>query len=176
MSYILAKLCTYKGLLPQGSPASPYISNIRCIMFDKRLSSLAQKYNANYSRYADDITVSGSKNIINLLCTINTILNEEGFQLNDKKTRFAYNYQKQEVTGLIVNGSEVKISKRYIREVLKNIYYIKKYGLFEHLQRSRNVSSFYKEHLYGQAYFIYMIEKGKGKNILEKLDNINWDY
>lgn len=67
LSYVLAKLCTYKGVLPQGSPASPYITNILCLKLDKRLSGLAKKYVAVYTRYADDITFSGTRGIKALL-------------------------------------------------------------------------------------------------------------
>ena len=33
---------------------------------------------------------------------------------------------------------------------------------------------FYREHLYGIAYFIKMIDKEKGEKYLSKLDEINW--
>ena len=46
LSYTLAKLCTFQGVLPQGSPASPAITNIICLKLDKRLSSLGEKNNA----------------------------------------------------------------------------------------------------------------------------------
>ena len=63
MSYCFAKLCTVDGVLPQGSPASPTLSNIRCLKLDKRLSALCMRFNAVYTRYADDISISGACNI-----------------------------------------------------------------------------------------------------------------
>ena len=36
--------------------------------------------------------------------------------------------------------------------------------------------SFYKEHLYGLAYFIKMINEDMGENYLSKLDDISWAY
>ena len=51
VSYYLAKLLTKDGVLPQGSPASPKISNIVALHLDKRLSELAKCYKATYSRY-----------------------------------------------------------------------------------------------------------------------------
>lgn len=104
VSYYLSKMLTKDGVLPQGSPASPMISNIVSHHLDKRLNELAKCYNAVYSRYADDITFSGATNIKNMIPIIKKIVSEENFQVNEKKTRYAYYYQRQEVTGLIVNN------------------------------------------------------------------------
>ena len=175
VSYYLSKMLTKDGVLPQGSPASPMISNIVSHHLDKRLNELAKCYNAVYSRYADDITFSGATNIKNMIPIIKIIVSEENFQVNDKKTRYAYYYQRQEVTGLIVN-KKVSIPKEYIRDILKEIYYCKKYGVSSHLIKIGNHKSFYKEHMYGKAYFVYMIDREKGQKILCDLDSIDWEY
>ena len=86
VSYYLSKMLTKDGVLPQGSPASPMISNIVSHHLDKRLNELAKCYNAVYSRYADDITFSGATNIKNMIPIIKKIVSEENFQVNEKKT------------------------------------------------------------------------------------------
>lgn len=176
ISFILAKLCTYEKRLPQGSPASPYLSNIACLKLDARLSALATKYDAKYSRYADDITFSGNRGIKKLRLIAATILSEEGFEVNDRKTRIAYPYQRQEVTGLIVNGDAVKVDKRYKRSLLQEIYYCIKFGVQSHMRKIDCEKAFYKEHLYGKAYFVSMVEPEEGKKIFDLLGKIQWDY
>ena len=47
--------------LPQGSPASPALTNAACLRLDRRLSQFAEKNNWRYTRYADDLTFSISK-------------------------------------------------------------------------------------------------------------------
>lgn len=175
VSYYLSKLLTKEGRLPQGSPASPMISNIVAMRLDKRLSALAKKYEAAYSRYADDITFSGKRNVKNLIPIAQKIIEEENFKVNEKKTRYAYDYQRQEVTGLIVN-KKVSVPKNYLKEIRKEIYFCKKYGVSSHLIRTENHKSFYKEHLYGKAYFVNMVDKKLGKAILQELDSIIWEY
>lgn len=176
ISFILAQLCTYENELPQGSPASPCISNITCLRLDKRLLGLARSYNANYSRYADDITFSGNPGIENSLRIVEQILDDEGFTLNHKKTRLAYTHQRQEVTGLIVNDGKVRVSKRYKRSLMQEIYYCRKFGVDSHLSHIESIKKFYKEHLYGKAYFVYMVEPNTGKEVIKQLNEINWDY
>lgn len=176
LSYVMAKLCTHNGFLPQGSPASPCITNILCLKMDKRLGGLAKKYDAVYTRYADDITFSGGKGILSLLPIAEKIIQDEGFSLNAQKTRSALKHQRQEVTGLIINDGTLKIPKEYKRKVRQEIYYCKKYSVYDHQEKTGENYAFYREHLYGKAYFIHMVEPELGEKLLDELDDIKWEY
>lgn len=176
LTCIISKLCTYKKRLPQGSPASPCISNIRCIKLDNRISKLVQTFNASYTRYADDITISGEKNITKLLNTVRNIITDEGFTVNENKTRIRYSHQRQEVTGIIVNGTIPKLPKEFKSEVRKELYYCKKFGPYNHQSKIGDMHSFYKEHLYGKILFINMVEEKLGKQMMEDFNSIAWDY
>ena len=173
VSYALAKLITKDGHLPQGSPASPYVSNIVCLKMDKRLERLAEKIGCTYSRYADDITFSGDRQLLDYIDVIRKIIREEGFVVNEKKTRIQSKYYRQEVTGIIVNNT-MRVDKRYKKYLRQQIYYCNKYGVDNHLCKIGCHFSGYKDHLYGIAYFIKMVEKEEGIKWLEKLDQINW--
>jgi RNA-directed DNA polymerase len=50
---ILARLCTCRGALPQGSPSSPRLANLVCFRMDRRLSQFADRRGVVYTRYAD---------------------------------------------------------------------------------------------------------------------------
>lgn len=176
VSYTLAKICTYHGALPQGSPASPYLSNIVCNDLDNRIHYLAKSYEATYTRYADDISISGKNGIQNCIMVVKKIICEEGFQVNNEKTRISFRYQKQVVNGLIVNGVSVAIDKKYLKKFAQELYYIKKFGILDHQKRLEMNKAFYKEHLYGKAYFIKMIDFNKGISFIKILDEICWEY
>ncbi|MFK4345207.1 RNA-directed DNA polymerase [Paenibacillus sp. RC62] len=174
LSYSLASLTTFKGFLPQGAPSSPCIANILCNTMDKRLLALATKMNADYSRYADDITISGDENIRDYIDTIKSIIINEGFDINYRKLRLQTNKNMQEVTGLIVN-EDVKVKRKYKKKLEQHIYYCRKFGVYSHLQKIEAESkSYFKEYLYGMANFIKMIEPDEGVKFLKKLDDLNW--
>lgn len=175
VSYMLSRLCTVDGVLPQGAPTSPYLSNIVCLKLDKRLSLLAEKYEATYTRYADDITFSGKYGVQNIVKSAIGIIEDEGFKINKKKNRIAFKYQRQEVTGINVSGGKISIDKKYKKALLQEIYYCKKYGLTDHLTHIHCDKRFYKEHLYGKAYFVHMVDKELGEKVIRLLNEIDWE-
>lgn len=175
VSYLMARLCTHNNELPQGAPTSPYLSNVVCLKLDKRISELAKKYDASYTRYADDITLSANTDIANIIPVVEKIVTDEGFSLNEKKTRVLYEYQRQEVTGLLVNGNMVRVDKKYIKKLKQEIYYCKKYGVADHLKHTECDKRFYMEHMYGKAYFVKMVDTHLGQRIIEELDSIAWE-
>ncbi|MGL4731502.1 MAG: retron St85 family RNA-directed DNA polymerase [Clostridium sp.] len=175
MSYILADLCTYNNVLPQGAPTSPYISNIVCLRLDKRLNILCEKIGANYTRYADDITISGDKSIIEYFNTFIKIVSTEGFDVNEEKIKIIVGNKKKTVTGIVVN-EKLSVDRKMKRFLRQHIYYCKKFGVRNHLEKIECKKSFYKEYLYGIAYFINSVEPEVGKSFLNELNEINWEY
>ena len=176
VSKLLTKLCTNANdVLPQGSPASPELSNLVSLKLDKRLGSLAKSIGADYTRYADDITFSGKKSIRKYESVIRKIISEEGYEINEEKYRIQYSFQRQEVTGLIVND-KVSVPQKYVAELDNAIYYCKKYGVVNHMKHIDCERGFYKEHLYGLAYFVKMVDAEKGLNYLIELNSIDWPF
>ena len=112
--------------LPQGSPASPVLTNIVCRNLDRRLRGLARRFGLHYTRYADDITFSSMHNVYQeggeFMAELRRIVLGQHFELNEKKTRLQVRSARQEVTGLVVND-KVNISRAYIRD-LDNLLYI----------------------------------------------------
>lgn len=116
----ISRLCTVKAplrkvirnsarklVLPQGAPTSPLFSNAVCQNLDNLLESLAQGNQLSYTRYADDITFSGSNNVFEadsaFIIELVGIISEQGFRINASKTRLLGKSARQEVTGIVVN-------------------------------------------------------------------------
>ncbi|MEQ1865813.1 MAG: reverse transcriptase family protein [Micropepsaceae bacterium] len=88
----------------QGAPTSPGLCNAILLRLDRRLAGLAKKRGLAYTRYADDLTFSGSEaQVKKLLGIVPKIAAEEGFEINAGKTRLMRQSGRQAVTGVIVN-------------------------------------------------------------------------
>ncbi len=103
---ILVKLSTFHGVLPQGAPTSPVLSNAYLYDFDVIMDSHCSGVGLTYSRYADDLTVSGDNKaeIVQAIGIARDLLRERfALEINDRKTRIVSAHGQQRVTGIVVN-------------------------------------------------------------------------
>ena len=154
---LLTYLCTYNGYLPQGAPTSAYISNLVMKDFDDELGNWCDKNNISYTRYSDDMTFSGNFNPNLVIKKVKEMLFKLGFELNKKKIHIIRQNQQQKITGIVVN-EKIQVERKYRKEIRKEIYYIKKYGLDSHLNRinCKNKEK-YLNKLYGRILFVIQI-------------------
>ena len=114
----ITDIVTYKGTLPQGAPSSPQISNAILFDFDNEISEACYLTGCVYTRYSDDITISGSirKDVVKMVELATHLLNEFGFSINNKKTRIASTNSRQVVTGILVNDV-IRPTRKYRKRV-----------------------------------------------------------
>ncbi|WP_084679007.1 reverse transcriptase family protein [Flavobacterium reichenbachii] len=187
---ILSLLCTYSEInettldgvtyyvqsgerkLPQGSPASPAISNMIVYKLDKKINGLAKKLNFSYTRYADDMSFStneeNSKNVSRLLYFTKKIIESEGFVIHPDKVHVMRKGMQQKVTGVVVNKklNVDRMQLRKFRAVLHNIekngWKDQKWGKAIHLINA----------VEGYINYVYMVNPEKGTAFKQNLKNI----
>lgn len=170
---VLAGLCcsydeNAKGnVLPQGSPASPLLTNAICDMLDRRMKGVAKRFGLHYTRYADDMTFSSMHNVYQedgeFRKEISRIISDQGFRMNESKTRLQKTGSRQEVTGLTVNAI-ANVSRQYISDLRWIISIWEKEGY------AKAFAKFYPK---------YKKEKGyikKGEPIMENVIGGKLDY
>ena len=93
--------------LAQGAPSSPALANLCAFGLDLRLDGLARTLGARFTRYADDLVLSGPASLHaareRIAAWVGRIVREEGFELNHRKTRCAGASRRQQVCGVVVN-------------------------------------------------------------------------
>ncbi|MDJ1464197.1 TIR domain-containing anti-phage reverse transcriptase [Nitratireductor sp. GZWM139] len=141
---ILARITTYKDQLPQGAKTSPLLANIIANNLDKRLLEVASRSQLRYTRYADDITISSSKRavpadivqswepefgnrVVHLGRAVTEAFRHSGFEINHSKSRILFPYERQEVTGLVVNR-RANVWRRDVSRLRMKLHSIKRYG------------------------------------------------
>ncbi|MCC8155557.1 MAG: reverse transcriptase family protein [Tannerellaceae bacterium] len=167
---------TNRRFLPQGSPASPAISNLIAYNLDRRIKGLAKKYNFTYTRYADDLTFSTSrdneKHIAKFLYFLKDIIHSEGFTLHPDKTQIMRKGGLQKVTGIVVNEKQniQRNELRKFRALLHNIeangWKDQKWGNSVYLPRT----------IEGYINFVKMVNPEKGKKFEEQLLKIVYKH
>lgn len=181
---VMAQICTVDNSLPQGASTSPIISNFIASGLDKNLVRLAKKHNLTYTRYADDITFSTTKQDfpkeiahhdgVNPVTgdvlvgnDLENAITSSGFKINSKKTRLQIKPIRQSVTGITVNEFP-NVSRKYIRNIRAFIHAWEKYGAekveqyyrekyAKNVYRFDNSKLYFKESLYGKLEFLKMV-------------------
>lgn len=123
----LSFLVTLNQKLPQGAPSSPAFSNAVCKRLDDALAIIAAERNLICTRYADDIAISGD-NVDELVGILTEVLGDCGFQINLGKTRvYGNGMHGRFLTGLVINGDQVRVPRESRRRIRQAVHYFKTY-------------------------------------------------
>lgn len=158
VSFYLASLCCYDGVLPQGSPASPAISNIVARHLDRRLYRLAKQFGYVYTRYADDIAFSGDYIPVAFIQYVKDVVVDCGFIVNEQKVRLYGEKGNKILTGISMANGQARIPRDFRRSLEKELYYVKKYGLDAHMNHMKIRRYNYIKSLIGRVDFWRMVE------------------
>ncbi len=183
---VLAQICCHNNYLPQGAPTSPIISNMICAKLDSQLQQLAKKYRCTYTRYADDITFSSTRDVfpeeiasilmidhspkVILGKSLYLIIKENNFEINETKLRIQSEKEHQEVTGITVNQFP-NLDRQYIRQIRAMLHAWSKFGIeaassefiekysSKKYQESLENEIYFKQVLRGRIEFLGMVRK-----------------
>jgi RNA-directed DNA polymerase len=161
----------WPGTMPQGAPTSPALANLLCERLDTRLTGLAAKLGARYTRYADDLTFSFAEppaaGLGRIAWWIDQICGHEGFRENAAKRRFLRPSNRQQVTGVVVNqGLHVpREVRRRLRAILHNC---RRDGLAAQARGRENLAAW----LRGWAAYVKMVEPARGARLQEEVEEV----
>ncbi|HEY0255102.1 MAG TPA: reverse transcriptase family protein, partial [Kofleriaceae bacterium] len=160
--------------LPQGAPTSGALANLVAYGFDVRMSAFAAKLGAHYTRYADDLALSGDVTLARrsaaILRQIRTIALDEGFAVNLPKTRVMRAATQQRLTGIVVND-RLAIARSEIERLRAILHNCIRFGPAS--QNRANVADF-RSHLVGRCAWITSIDPRKGARLAAQLARIEW--
>lgn len=167
VGFLLTSLCCKNDALPQGSPTSPVLSNIVMRRFDDQIGRWCNQRQITYTRYCDDMTFSADRPLYGVYKKVKTMLREMGFELNESKTHFISNADRQTVTGLVVN-EKLSIPGSYKRNLRQEIYYTLKFGIEDSIVHGNRLNFLedgqpircptYMTHLIGSVQYVLQIE------------------
>lgn len=161
--------------LPQGAPTSGALANLSAYGLDVRVSALAASVGAAYSRYADDLVISGSRDLVRaaptIIARIGAIALEEGFSLNFRKTRVLTASQQQRVTGLVIN-EKLSVPRAEIERLRAILHNCARTGP---AAQNRDGYPDFRAHLLGRISWVESVDSAKGARLRALFETIRWD-
>lgn len=160
--------------LPQGAPTSPALANLSAYRLDCRLSGLAESFGAVYSRYADDITVSGARSLVAraqvVRRLVGQIVSEEGFSLNSDKTHLTTAAGRQQVTGVVVNDGP-NIARADFDLLKAQLHSAATHGP---AAANRTGIDDFRAHLMGRVAWVEHVNPQRGAKLRRVFERIAW--
>lgn len=140
---MISNWCFLDGVLPQGAPSSPLLSNIALYGLDLDMQRLADSwrfagvakpgtypqnltrfYPITYTRYCDDLVFSSDyRYMTHIIPKIKALVSKRGFTVNPKKIIHTTYSGRQYVTGVVVNEkmSAPRGLRRWLRSDMHRI-------------------------------------------------------
>jgi RNA-directed DNA polymerase len=142
------KYCFCRGVLPQGAPTSPFLSNLVMKQVGARMGGVlrafakSRSYAARMAFYCDNITITGEEpGMRALLPPLRRILGDHGLKLNNKKTRIVGPGGRKDTCGVVVS-EKLSPRKEYWRLLRAQIH-----NAVCDYQAGRVHPGFYVEHI-----------------------------
>lgn len=124
---LLAEFVTLDGVLPQGFPTSPIISNLVAYNLDVQQTNICKKLNLKRTRWIDDIVISGTtKDVHKATGKLKKSIEKNGFVLHPDKFQTMYRgsaKEKPNAVGLMLDKNNPYLSD-YEIEAIKKLFYI----------------------------------------------------
>lgn len=161
ISTILTNICTYNGYLPQGGPCSPKLANLSLLKLDLRVQGYVGKRGIAFTRYADDLAFSGvhPQKVVKIYPMIKYIIESEGFNVNENKTRIAGASKAKKVTGMIISNNSFGIGKKKFKEIRAKVHHL---TLVKEQQNRKLLNS-----VNGWIAYLYSIDKKRHSALLK---------
>lgn len=161
--------------LPQGAPTSPALANLAAFRLDRRLSSLAARWGAHYTRYADDLAFSGDRRLATcattFIGTVGAIAAEEGFDIRFRKTRLMGRAVRQQLAGIVVNVRP-GLPRPEIERLEAMLYNCVRHGP---ASQNRAKRPDFRDHLAGRVAWAEATgPTGRTRRLREMFERISW--
>src|SRR6266571_4318342 len=104
-AWLVTRLTTVNNELPQGAPTSPALLNIVFIDLDEKLASMARTMGLVFTRYYDDLCLSGSSRTPRLAHVVENVLRAHRLTIKVSKRHDWGPTEPHTVTKIMVNTS-----------------------------------------------------------------------
>jgi RNA-directed DNA polymerase len=122
------------------------------------------RFGLTFTRYADDICVSGTVIPSCLLDLIKEAISASGFTLKHEKTRFfAATFTSKVLTRVNISSSKPRLPKARRREIEHQMHFIQTFGYLSHIQKGKIRDLNYLMRLRGNLEFWRFIEPDNPK-------------
>ena len=170
---LCAKITTHDYHLALGLITSPILADQIMIEIDERIAGACRQAGLVYTRFVDDLTISGSFDLekSGFSGLVERILEEHGFRMHPGKRRFGSSSDGIPITKITVGKGHPDVRREYLAELTRQI---------EDAANLANGGEFQgpyytKSQIEGKVRFVCWVNPGRRKQLLRIFRQVSWD-
>ena len=157
--------------LPQGAPTSPHLSNLVMRSLDRRLYGYAAANGLTYTRYGDDLALSGHEmNAGRALWVVLKVIASEGFIVHAGKVRVMRAHQRQTLAGLVVNDLP-RVSRVEYDNLRALLHNARRSGASS---QNRAGHPDFRAHVLGLIAWVGASDPARRERLMRMADEVDW--
>lgn len=170
---ILTKLTTRNYALPLGTSTSPFLADQIVRDIDLRISAMANRVGLKYTRYVDDITLSGNFELERIAGTVMQVLKQSGFKTKkDKLIYYKPTDKERVITGVGIIDGRISAPLDYV-EAFKDELKV----LIEQSRRAEPQGEIQsREHYRGKIMYIKWLDPSLGDKLISLYRKVKWRH
>ncbi|ULJ75885.1 reverse transcriptase family protein [Rhizobium gallicum] len=178
-----ADVLTHRRVLPQGAPTSPLLANLAVFDMDEEIMEIAARHGMVFTRYADDIALSTKRTDFTrdeaskVIGKVYAAFEKAGLIPHPGKACVRTPGALKIVLGLVVNGSEPRLTREYRNKLRLHAYMLGTRGILpsEHAKALgfKSILSM-RRHIFGKLEHAKRIEPEFANKIDITLKGVNW--
>ena len=169
---LCTRLCTYEHHLALGLITSPFLADQVLKPTDVRIAAACAKARIRYTRFVDDITLSGEFDFRHsgIENVISEILKSVGFKVNLTKSVFG-SIKDVDITNIRIHDEKLDVARDYLTEIRRRI------ADAASLAAGRPfVGPYYlRTQILGSIHYIGWINPNRKQSLLRKFRSVPWN-
>lgn len=170
---ICTKLCTYDHHLALGLITSPILADQVMHRIDERIGQACRKAKLVYTRYVDDLTISGPYDLerSGFADLVQRMLAEHGFVVNPRKHRFGRLEAGTPITKIRVNRGHPDVRREYLAELERQLADAARLAMGGQFD-----GPYYTQgQVWGRVQFVCWVNPSRRRTLVRQFRAIRWD-
>ena len=169
---ICTRLCTYRHHLALGLITSPFLAEQILLPIDQRIASACLKARLVYTRYVDDLSISGRFDLekSGFETAVSEILRDHGFNIHPAKVCFGRLASGTPITKITIRRGHPDVRREYLDELDRQL------DDAINLANGREFAGpyFTRNQIAGRLQFVCWINPGRRRSLLAKFNTVPW--
>jgi len=174
VSRLLTLLTTHKHALPLGASTSPMLADQIVRPIDIRLETMARQASLNYTRYVDDIAISGSYPLERFTKLVLRILEQYGFKVRPRKLIIYRPGDQKEriITGVRISDGKVFAPLGFVAQLESDLRAAARQSRHSVLE-----GFFYsRQHYRGRIAYVQWLDADAGSGLVKLYRKVKWQH